>query len=101
MSYVTINVLTVPAGATLKERFAALQGAVDTAPGFEHFELLRSLKECSDYLVYTRWRRKADFAAFRAIHRSRAGFGQRRGHQRRQRNVPVAVACSRCSRPRT
>ena len=46
MSYVAINVLTVPegAGSTLEERFAARQGAVDSAPGFEHFELLRPLE---------------------------------------------------------
>ncbi len=67
MSYVAINVLSVPAGAgtTLEERFAARQGAVDTAPGFEHFELLRPLEGTSDYLVYTRWRTEADFTAWR------------------------------------
>ncbi len=67
MSYVAINVLTVPAGAgaTLEERFAARQGAVDGAPGFEHFELLRPLEGTSDYLVYTRWTAEADFVAWR------------------------------------
>ena len=67
MSYVAINVLTVPegAGATLEERFAARQGSVDSAPGFEHFELLRPLEGTSDYLVYTRWRSQADFAGWR------------------------------------
>lgn len=67
MSYVAINVLTVPAGAgaTLEERFAARQGAVDGAPGFEHFELLRPLEGTSDYLVYTRWRTEAHFTAWR------------------------------------
>ncbi len=65
--YVAINVLTVPegAGATLEQRFAARQGAVDSAPGFEHFELLRPLEGTSDYLVYTRWRRESDFIAWR------------------------------------
>jgi heme oxygenase (mycobilin-producing) len=67
MSYVAINVLTVPAGAgeTLEQRFAARQGAVDTAPGFERFELLRPVEGTSDYLVYTRWRSEADFVAWR------------------------------------
>ena len=67
MSYVAINVLSVPegAGATLEERFAARQGSVDSAPGFEHFELLRPLEGTDDYLVYTRWRSEADFTAWR------------------------------------
>lgn len=76
MSYVAINVLTVAegAGGTLEERFAARQGAVDSAPGFEHFELLRPLEGTSDYLVYTRWRSEADFTAWRGSQ----AFGQ--GH---------------------
>jgi heme-degrading monooxygenase HmoA len=67
MSYVVINVLSVPeaAGATLEERFAARQGAVDSSPGFERFELLRPVEGTSDYLVYTRWATKADFEAWR------------------------------------
>ena len=76
MSYVAINVLTVPdgSGTTLEQRFAARQGAVDSAPGFEHFELLRPLAGTDDYLVYTRWRSEADFTAWRESQ----SFGQ--GH---------------------
>ncbi len=76
MSYVAINVLTVPegAGATLEQRFAGRQGAVDSAPGFEHFELLRPVQGTTDYLVYTRWRSEADFTAWRESQ----AFGQ--GH---------------------
>jgi heme-degrading monooxygenase HmoA len=76
MSYVAINVLTVPAGAgaTLEQRFAARQGAVDSAPGFEHFELLRPLEGTEDYLVYTRWRSEGHFRAWR----DSQSFGQ--GH---------------------
>ena len=76
MSYVAINVLTVPAdgGATLEQRFASRQGSVDSAPGFEHFELLRPLEGTADYLVYTRWRSEADFRAWRESQ----SFGQ--GH---------------------
>lgn len=67
MSYVAINVLTVPSAAssTLEARFAARQGAVDTAPGFERFELLRPVEGTQDYLVYTRWASEADFRAWR------------------------------------
>ena len=67
MSYVAINVLNVPdgAGATLEERFAARQGSVEAAPGFEHFELLRPVSGTPDYLVYTRWSSEADFATWR------------------------------------
>ena len=76
ISYVAINVLSVPqgAGSTLEGRFAARQGAVDSAPGFEHFELLRPLEGTDDYLVYTRWRSEQDFRAWRASQ----SFGQ--GH---------------------
>lgn len=78
MSYVAINVLTVPegAGATLEQRFAARQGAVDSAPGFEHFELLRPLEGTRDYLVYTRWRSQADFTAWRESQSFGAGHAQ-------------------------
>ena len=78
MSYVAINVLTVPegAGSTLEERFAARQGAVDSAPGFEHFELLRPVEGTSDYLVYTRWRSEADFVAWRESQSFGAGHAK-------------------------
>ena len=81
ISYVAINVLTVPegAGSTLEERFAARQGAVDSAPGFEHFELLRPLEGTSDYLVYTRWRSEADFTAWRSSQSFGAGHAQASG----------------------
>jgi heme-degrading monooxygenase HmoA len=80
MSYVAINVLTVPegAGATLEERFAARQGAVDSAPGFEHFELLRPVEGTSDYLVYTRWTSEADFVAWRDGQRFADGHASQR-----------------------
>ena len=81
MSYVAINVLTVPdgAGSTLEQRFAARQGAVDSAPGFEHFELLRPLAGTEDYLVYTRWRSEEDFQNWMAgpMRAAHQGGGQR------------------------
>ena len=81
MGYVAINVLSVPAGAggTLEERFAARQGAVDSAPGFEHFELLRPLEGTEDYLVYTRWRSEADFTAWRESQAFGQGHAQASG----------------------
>ena len=87
MSYVAINVLTVPegAGTTLEERFAARQGAVDSAPGFEHFELLRPLEGTSDYLVYTRWRTEEDFTAWRESQSFGAGHAQASGRHEAQR----------------
>ena len=80
MSYVAINVLSVPepARATLEERFAARQGAVDSAPGFEHFELLRPVEGTSDYLVYTRWRSVEDFVAWRDGQRFADGHASQR-----------------------
>lgn len=82
MAYVAINVLTVPEGAgeVLEQRFAARQGAVDSAPGFEHFELLRPVEGTSDYLVYTRWSSEADFVAWRegqSFAQGHAGAGGR------------------------
>jgi heme-degrading monooxygenase HmoA len=87
MSYVAINVLTVPAGAgsTLEERFAARQGAVDAAPGFEHFELLRPLAGTDDYLVYTRWRSEADFTSWRESQSFGQGHAQAGGRGEGQR----------------
>ena len=81
MAYVAINVLTVPegAGGTLEERFAARQGAVDSAPGFEHFELLRPLEGTEDYLVYTRWASEADFTTWRASQSFGQGHAQASG----------------------
>jgi heme oxygenase (mycobilin-producing) len=91
MSYVAINVLSVPeaGGATLEERFAARQGAVDAAPGFEHFELLRPLEGTDDYLVYTRWRSEADFTAWRES--QSFGHGHARASGRTQAERPAAT----------
>ena len=87
MSYVAINVLTVPdgAGSTLEERFAARQGAVDAAPGFEHFELLRPLEGTDSYLVYTRGRSEDDFRAWRESQSFGEGHAQASGRPEGQR----------------
>ena len=67
MSVVKINVLTVPVEMreTLEQRFAARAGAVESSDGFEWFELLRPVEGSDSYLVYTRWRDEASFAAWR------------------------------------
>ncbi len=77
MSYVAINVLSVPegAGATLEERFAGRAGMVETSPGFERFELLRPVEGTTDYLVYTRWASEADFTAWREAQGAGHGGG--------------------------
>src|SRR5205807_7352063 len=57
MAVVKINALEVPEGAgpELERRFAARLGAVDGAPGFLGFELLRPVSGERRYFVYTRW----------------------------------------------
>ncbi|MFF8282853.1 antibiotic biosynthesis monooxygenase family protein [Streptomyces albus] len=66
MSIVKINVLTVPAEQreVLEERFGARKGFVESADGFEWFELLRPLEGTDRYLVYTRWRDEESFQAW-------------------------------------
>lgn len=68
MSVVKINALQVPEGdrGELEARFAARKHSVDTAPGFEGFELLRPVAGESRYFVVTRWASEADFQAWRA-----------------------------------
>src|SRR5271154_816588 len=58
MSVVKINAITVPAdsGDELARRFAARAGAVDSAEGFEGFELLKPADDRTTWLVVTRWR---------------------------------------------
>lgn len=64
MTVVRINAITVDPGEgdQLAARFAQRAGAVDHAPGFEGFELLRPTDERETWLVVTRWR---DEDAFR------------------------------------
>ncbi|MBQ0863312.1 antibiotic biosynthesis monooxygenase [Streptomyces sp. A73] len=66
MSIVKINALTVPADQreVLEQRFAARKGFVESADGFEWFELLRPLEGSDRYLVYTRWRDEEAFQAW-------------------------------------
>jgi len=72
--YVVINAITVPAAHAdeLAKRFAGRAGMVDSAEGFEHFELLRPADDREQWLVMTTWRDKASFEAWRAS----TSFGQ-------------------------
>ena len=85
-SYVAINVLTVPEQMreTLEERFANRAGMVEKADGFEGFALLRPVEGTDKYLVFTRWRSKADFDTWRT------GMGEQ-AHQREAGRQPAAT----------
>jgi heme oxygenase (mycobilin-producing) len=62
-SVVKINVLTVSEEMReeLERRFSGRAGVVESADGFEWFELLRPVEGTDQYLVYTRWRSDEDF----------------------------------------
>lgn len=92
MAYVAVNVLTVPEGRgeVLEQRFAARAGSVERAPGFERFELLRPVSGTDAYLVYTRWRSRADFEAWTASQSFTAGHAQASGRPPGQE--PAATA---------
>ena len=66
MTIIKINAITVPEGAgdEVARRFAERAGAVDNQEGFEGFELLRPTDDRTTWLVVTRWRDEASFAAW-------------------------------------
>lgn len=66
MAVVKINAIEVPEGAgpELERRFAARQGAVEQAPGFLGFELLRPVAGETRYFVYTRWESEEAYRAW-------------------------------------
>lgn len=68
MAVVKINAIEVPpgAGAELEQRFAARRGAVEQAPGFLGFELLRPIAGESRYFVYTKWENEDAYQAWAA-----------------------------------
>src|SRR6516164_10907993 len=77
MSYVVINAITVPRAHadTLAARFAGRAGMVESADGFERFELLRPADDREQWLVMTTWRDQAAFEAWM----SSAAFGRAHG----------------------
>jgi heme oxygenase (mycobilin-producing) len=66
MTIVKINAITVREGSgdELARRFAARAGAVDSAEGFEGFELFRPRDDRGVWLVVTRWRDETSFDAW-------------------------------------
>lgn len=78
MAVVKINAIEVPEGRgdALEERFRARAGAIESAPGFLGFELLRPVAGETRYFVYTRWESEEAFRAWReseAFQRGHAG----------------------------
>jgi len=90
MSYVVINAITVPAAHAdeLAARFAGRAGMVESADGFEHFELLRPADGREQWLVVTTWRDQPAFEAWRAS----ASFGQAHAGDRPAGSHPVGDA---------
>lgn len=91
MTVIKINAITVPEGSgeELARRFAARAGAVDGQEGFEGFELLRPTDGRNQWLVVTRWRDEAAFAAWvssPAFAHGHAGADRPAAH-----GAPVAV----------
>lgn len=66
MAVVKIDAIEVPEGGgpELERRFAARLGAVEKAPGFLGFELLRPVAGDSRYFVYTKWASEEAFQAW-------------------------------------
>lgn len=79
MAVVKINAIDVPEGGglELERRFAARQGAVENAPGFLGFELLRPVSGETRYFVYTRWETEEDFQTWSAGSGRQAHAGER------------------------
>jgi heme-degrading monooxygenase HmoA len=79
MAVVKINAIDVPEGAgpELEKRFTARQGAVENAPGFLSFELLRPVAGETRYFVYTRWESEEAFQAWSAGSGRAAHAGER------------------------
>lgn len=102
MTVIRINAIDVPddGGDELARRFAGRAHAVDTADGFEGFELLRPTDGRTTWLVVTRWRDEEAFQAwvsspaFQHGHRGLDGDGQGgaagHGHGHGEGAPPVA-----------
>ncbi|MFP7365456.1 antibiotic biosynthesis monooxygenase [Corynebacterium callunae] len=77
MSIVKINAISVPEGAgpELEKRFAARQHSVDSAPGFEGFQLLRPVAGEERYFVITQWADEDSYNAWRDAEKAQGGHG--------------------------
>lgn len=80
MSVVKINAITVPRERfeDFARRFASRAGRVESAAGFEAFELLRPNDDREVCLVLTRWRSEEDFRAWVSGPDFKAGHAQQR-----------------------
>jgi len=94
MTVVKINAITVPpdSGDELARRFAARAGAVDNQDGFEGFELLKPADQRTTWLVGTRWRDEASFAAW--LHSPAFGQGHGSAAERSGGDAPGPVGVS-------
>lgn len=92
MSVVKINAIEVPenAGPELEARFGARKHAVDSAPGFEGFQLLRPIAGETRYFVVTTWDSEESFQAWRADGAAAAHGGNGHGNGK----PPVATGAS-------
>lgn len=79
MAVVKINAIEVPAdaGPELERRFAARAGAVEGAPGFLGFELLRPVAGEQRYFVYTKWDSEEAYRAWAEGSGRQAHAGER------------------------
>jgi heme-degrading monooxygenase HmoA len=79
MAVVKINAIEVPEGAgpELERRFANRLGAVDSAPGFISYELLRPVAGETRYFVMTHWEDDESFRAWMAGSGMAAHAGER------------------------
>lgn len=94
MSIVKINAISVPEGAgpELEKRFAARQNAVDSAPGFEGFQLLRPVAGEDRYFVVTQWKDEESYNAWRDGEKAKSGHGAHGAHGSDKK--PVASGAS-------
>lgn len=76
-----INAIEIPVGdgPDLEARFAARLGAVENAPGFEEFCLLRPTAGENRYFVYTRWADEQAFQDWSATRSQTAHAGPDQG----------------------
>jgi heme-degrading monooxygenase HmoA len=88
MSIVKINAITVAPErrGEFADRFAKRAGRVESAEGFEGFELLAPNDDRDVCLVLTRWRSEQDFEAWM----NSADFGA--GHSQHRERGPVGSA---------
>lgn len=91
MTVIKINAISVPAdsGDELAHRFAARAGAVDDQDGFEGFELLKPTDDRVIWLVLTRWRDEAAFAAW--VSSPAFAHGHRSASERSGEAAPAPV----------